>query len=149
MIPSCNIKQLDLFFSVFRRLNIWNGNWILFSFFMPTTSKVLVRCFGKKDTYARLPYPRSSQLKQPMKDVESKNRHLYGSQINCTTSLSCRICVYYFPEVLPSELPDLHNQVNSVGSWQWFEEKKSIMCKKKRKEKPKAHDRHFQYYIFN
>ena len=91
---------------------------------------MLVRRLGKKDIYAGLLYPSSSQSKQSLKGVKSKNRYLQGSQINCLMSVSWRKCVSYFPEVLPLELPDLYDQPNSTESWQWFEEKVGIMCQK-------------------
>lgn len=49
----------------------------------------------------------------------------------------------YFPKVLSLELPNLHNQVKFIGSWQCFEEKEYDVQKKK------TYYRHFQYYIFN
>lgn len=37
----------------------------------------------------------------------------------------------YFPKVLSLELPNLHNQVNFIGSWQCFEEKEYDVQKKR------------------
>lgn len=61
--------------------------------FVPTISKMLVRCFAGKTYKSELLYPSSSQTIEKLEDMKNENRCLYDSKINCTIALSCRICM--------------------------------------------------------